>query len=61
MLDADAKPVLLVGAGHMGGALIAGWLAARALDASELLILDPTPGKAAREAATAVRGRWVGS
>lgn len=44
-------PILLLGAGHMGGALIEGWLAAGAFAASDLIIIDPQPGEAARAAA----------
>jgi pyrroline-5-carboxylate reductase len=44
-------PLLLLGAGHMGGALIAGWLRSGALAASELIIRDPSPGPSARAAA----------
>ncbi len=53
MLPASLTPVLMVGAGHMGGALIAGWRRAGAIDASELLLRDPSPGEAALEAARA--------
>ena len=35
-----AQPLLLVGAGKMGGAMLERWLA-RGLDASEVTILDP--------------------
>jgi pyrroline-5-carboxylate reductase len=34
-------PILLLGAGRMGGALIEGWLKAGAFNASDLLIRDP--------------------
>ncbi len=37
-------PVLLLGAGRMGGALIAGWRRANAFAMSELMIRDPSPG-----------------
>ncbi len=53
MLPASLTPVLMVGAGHMGGALIAGWRRAGAIAASELLLRDPAPGEAALEAARA--------
>jgi pyrroline-5-carboxylate reductase len=46
-----ATPILMVGAGHMGGALIGGWLRADALQAADLIIRDPSPGPAARAAA----------
>jgi pyrroline-5-carboxylate reductase len=36
-------PILLLGAGRMGGALIEGWLAAGAFTAAELIIRDPFP------------------
>jgi pyrroline-5-carboxylate reductase len=44
-------PILVLGAGHMGGALIEGWLATGAFAASDLIIVDPEPGGAARGAA----------
>ena len=37
-------PLLLVGAGRLGGALAAGWLRAGTLAASDLLVRDPSPG-----------------
>ncbi len=49
-MDSAAKPVLLVGAGHMGGALIAGWRAVDAIAPSDLSIHDPNPGAAAKAA-----------
>lgn len=44
-------PILLLGAGRMGGALIDGWRRAGAVHPSQLMILDPQPGDAARAAA----------
>ncbi len=44
-------PVLMVGAGHMGGALITGWRRAGAVSAADLILRDPAPGAAALEAA----------
>lgn len=44
-------PVLMIGAGHMGGALIAGWRRSGALAPAQLMIRDPSPGPAARAAA----------
>jgi pyrroline-5-carboxylate reductase len=41
------SPILMLGAGRMGGAMIEGWLAAGAFAASELMIRDPQPGAAA--------------
>jgi pyrroline-5-carboxylate reductase len=40
-------PILVLGAGRMGGALIAGWRRANAFPISQLLIRDPSPGPAA--------------
>ena len=37
-------PVLLLGAGRLGGALIEGWRRTGALTAADLLIADPDPG-----------------
>ena len=46
-------PILMLGAGRMGGAMIEGWLAAGAFAASDLIIRDPQPGPAAVAAETA--------
>ncbi|MBV8593305.1 MAG: pyrroline-5-carboxylate reductase [Caulobacteraceae bacterium] len=46
-------PLALIGAGHMGGALLAGWRRAGVLEAGDLIVRDPYPGEAAREAAAA--------
>jgi pyrroline-5-carboxylate reductase len=40
-------PILFLGAGNMGGAIVEGWLAAKAFAAADLMIVDPKPGKAA--------------
>jgi len=40
-------PILMLGAGRMGGAMIEGWLAAGAFDGRDLMIRDPQPGPAA--------------
>ena len=40
-------PILFLGAGNMGGAIVEGWLKAGAFAAGELMIVDPRPGKAA--------------
>jgi pyrroline-5-carboxylate reductase len=40
-------PILMLGAGRMGGAMIEGWLAAGAFEGRELMIRDPQPGPAA--------------
>ena len=50
-MDQAIKPVLLIGAGNMGGALLAGWRRARALMPQDLIIRDPYPGKDALAAA----------
>jgi len=49
-------PILMLGAGRMGGAMVEGWLAAGAFAAADLMIRDPQPGPAAlaAEAAGAV-------
>lgn len=44
-------PILLVGAGRMGGALLDGWAAAGAFEPAGIGILDPHPGEAAGRAA----------
>ena len=49
-------PLLLVGAGRLGGALAAGWRIAGALAPGDLLIRDPHPGPEAREAIAAGAG-----
>jgi pyrroline-5-carboxylate reductase len=46
-------PILLLGAGRMGGALIEGWALAKAFAPDQLIIRDPHPGEAAMDA---VRG-----
>lgn len=43
-------PILILGAGRMGGALIEGWLKAGAFKASDLIIRDPFPRDAAEAA-----------
>jgi pyrroline-5-carboxylate reductase len=40
-------PILMLGAGRMGGAILQGWRRANAFPAGELLIADPRPGEAA--------------
>jgi pyrroline-5-carboxylate reductase len=41
----------MVGAGHMGGALISGWLRAGVVPVRDLILRDPTPGEVALAAA----------
>lgn len=40
-------PILMLGAGRMGGAMIEGWLAADAFAGADLMIRDPSPGPVA--------------
>lgn len=47
-------PILLLGAGRMGGALIAGWKRAGAFSAAELMIRDPAPGSEAAASGAAI-------
>lgn len=44
-------PILMLGAGRMGGAMLEGWRRAGAFAGSELMICDPAPGPAALAAA----------
>lgn len=44
-------PILMLGAGRLGGALIEGWRRTGAYSSSELMIRDPQPGPAAQAAA----------
>lgn len=46
-------PILMLGAGRMGGAMVEGWLAARAFAPTDLIIRDPQPGAVALAAAEA--------
>ncbi|WP_337187666.1 pyrroline-5-carboxylate reductase [Phenylobacterium sp.] len=48
-----STPILMLGAGRMGGAMIEGWLAAGAFDGRELMVRDPHPGSVAERAARA--------
>ncbi|CAN7441301.1 pyrroline-5-carboxylate reductase [Phenylobacterium sp. LjRoot219] len=43
-------PILMLGAGRMGGAMLAGWRKANAFSAAELMIRDPQPGDSAQAA-----------
>lgn len=40
-------PILMLGAGRMGGAILDGWRRAEAFPASDLMIVDPQPSEAA--------------
>ncbi len=42
----DVTPILLLGAGRMGGALIAGWTQAGAFSPSDLIAVEPHPSDA---------------
>ncbi len=44
-------PILMLGAGRMGGAILQGWRRADAFPAAEIMIVDPQPGEAALAAA----------
>ena len=44
-------PILLLGAGRLGGALLDGWALTGAFSPADLIIRDPQPGEAARIAA----------
>jgi pyrroline-5-carboxylate reductase len=48
---APTLPILLLGAGRLGGALIDGWLRSGAYRPADLIILDPNPGPQARAVA----------
>ncbi len=50
MSEPSTTPILLLGAGRMGGALIEGWLRAGAFDLPDLIIRDPHPSDAATSA-----------
>ena len=41
-------PILMLGAGRMGGALIEGWALTKAFAGAQLIIRDPNPSDAAR-------------
>jgi pyrroline-5-carboxylate reductase len=46
-------PILMLGAGRMGGAILQGWRRAGAFPASEIIVVDPQPGEAALAAQAA--------
>jgi pyrroline-5-carboxylate reductase len=50
---ASRLPILFVGAGNLGGALIAGWRRSGTAPASDMLLRDPHPGPEALAAARA--------
>lgn len=51
MAGAPEAPILVVGAGRMGGAIIGGWLDAETFEASDILVRDPKPAPEALRAA----------
>lgn len=53
MTEFLSTPLLLVGAGRLGSALIRGWSRVQAIDPAGLMIVEPQPGDAARGAAKA--------
>jgi len=50
MTKPETTPILLLGAGRMGGALIQGWLKAEAFSLRDLIIRDPFPSDEATAA-----------
>ena len=46
-------PILMLGAGRMGGAILEGWRRADAFPAADIMIVDPQPGEAALAAGAA--------
>lgn len=51
--QAPIVPILLLGAGRLGGALIDGWMRTKAYRPADLIILDPNPGPQAKALAEA--------
>ena len=49
----DHTPILLLGAGRLGGALLDGWKLTGAFASADVMIRDPQPGEAAKAAAAA--------
>lgn len=47
----QTSPILLLGAGRLGGALVDGWTATKAFRPADLIIVDPQPGPQARAVA----------
>jgi pyrroline-5-carboxylate reductase len=47
----DAPPILILGAGRMGGSLIEGWALTNAFAPDRLMLRDPHPGEPAQAAA----------
>jgi pyrroline-5-carboxylate reductase len=46
-------PILMLGAGRMGGAILEGWMRAKTFAGADLMIVDPHPSEAALAAAKA--------
>ena len=49
----NITPILMLGAGRMGGAIVEGWALAKAFAPDQLIIRDPHPGDVAQAAAKA--------
>jgi pyrroline-5-carboxylate reductase len=49
----DHTPILLLGAGRLGGAMLDGWGLTKAFAPADILICDPQPGPSAQAAAAA--------
>jgi pyrroline-5-carboxylate reductase len=52
-LNTPITPILMLGAGRMGGAIVEGWALAKAFAPNQLIIRDPYPGEVALDAAKA--------
>ena len=50
---AEITPILLLGAGRLGGAMLDGWMLTAAFKPSDFIIVDPTPGPQAQHLAVA--------
>ena len=47
-------PILILGAGRMGGAILSGWRLSGAFDVAEVMIRDPAPGPEAEASGAAI-------
>jgi pyrroline-5-carboxylate reductase len=52
-MNAPRLPILIAGAGAMGGSLIAGWRRGGTMSAADMIIVDPEPGEEALAARNA--------
>ena len=57
MIEAGAGPILLVGAGRMGSALLKGWLA-QGIEPDRIFVQEPSPGS---EIAALIRDAGIGT